>query len=412
MNRRKFIDKAAKQFALLNLTGFAAAHVMGSDSKKDIAPGIAKIRKEPVIRTLGRTGIKIPVVSMGVMNARVPNVITAAYDNGIRLFDTAWFYQRGRSEMNVGEVIARMGVRDKVFISTKIFLKETNRDLFKPEIKQLFLDRFQESLQRLKMPYVDILMNHVVSSEKELNNPLIIEALNELKEQKKIRFAGVSLHGDDSALVDNIVKTGYYDVVLVMFNIARADDAALLKSLEKAAKAGVGIMAMKTQCGDGGEQWWERPNAPQNEKAYSLNHTALLKWVLNHEFIATAIPGYTTFDQVETDFSVAYDLKLNPEESRFLENHSIRLTKSFCTHCGECINTCRKHVPVPDLMRTWMYAYQYGNLEQAINTASSFACPDGLSPCVACDHCTATCPRGLPVTARIGELKKLNFKYA
>ena len=156
MNRRKFIDKAAKQFALLNLTGFAAAHVMGSDSKKDIAPGIAKIRKEPVIRTLGRTGIKIPVVSMGVMNARVPNVITAAYDNGIRLFDTAWFYQRGRSEMNVGEVIARMGVRDKVFISTKIFLKETNRDLFKPEIKQLFLDRFQESLQRLKMPYVDI----------------------------------------------------------------------------------------------------------------------------------------------------------------------------------------------------------------------------------------------------------------
>jgi uncharacterized protein len=412
MNRRKFINKTTKQFALFNLLGFTAADAMGNEIKDNISKDIKNISGGPIYRTLGKTGIKVPIVSMGVMNALVPNIISAAYDKGIRLFDTAWFYQRGRSEMNVGDVIEALGARDKVTISTKIFLKETNRDLFQPEIKKLFLDRFAESLQRLKMSYVDILFNHVVSNEKEINNPYVIEALNELKAQKKIRFTGVSLHGDDTAMIDNVVKVGYYDVVLVMFNVARANDADLLKSLENAAKEGVGIIAMKTQCGSGGMQWWRRPDAPQNEKPYNLNQTALLKWVLKHEFITTAIPGFTSFDQIEDDFSVAYNLEMSHEESRFLEENSIKLTQSFCTLCGKCIGTCRKNVNVPDLMRTWMYAYQYGNIDQAVSTARSFAYRDGLNPCSSCDQCSAICHRGIPVNSRIDDLKRLNFEYA
>jgi uncharacterized protein len=35
-------------------------------------------------RTLGRTGLKLPIVSMGVMNADVPGILRRSYELGIR----------------------------------------------------------------------------------------------------------------------------------------------------------------------------------------------------------------------------------------------------------------------------------------------------------------------------------------
>jgi hypothetical protein len=50
--------------------------------------GDSKNRKF-VHRTLGKTGIELPVISMGVMNADNPELVRAALDAGIVLFDTA-----------------------------------------------------------------------------------------------------------------------------------------------------------------------------------------------------------------------------------------------------------------------------------------------------------------------------------
>ena len=71
-------------------------------------------------RRLGRTGLKLPVVSMGVMNADVPGVLVRAYELGVRHFDTAAVYQGGRSEEMLGNFVKEHGVRDKVVIATKV----------------------------------------------------------------------------------------------------------------------------------------------------------------------------------------------------------------------------------------------------------------------------------------------------
>ena len=57
-----------------------------------------------IYRTLGKTGIKLPVVSMGVMRADNPNLVKAAYENGMTHFDTANGYQGGRNETMLGEI--------------------------------------------------------------------------------------------------------------------------------------------------------------------------------------------------------------------------------------------------------------------------------------------------------------------
>ena len=399
-NRRNFIKKGLTGVAGLSIIPALNGNQVNQDEK--IKSG------EIIYRTIGRTGIKVPVVSMGVMNANLPGLIIRSYESGIRLFDTAWFYQNGMNETMIGDMLEKNGIRDDCIISTKIFLKETQRDLTLPETKQLFIDRFNQSLERLKTDHVEILFYHLSSVPEEHNNPHIIEALDELKAAGKVKFTGVSLHGDDAALIDDIAEKGYYDVVMVMFNAAMIDNKRLINSIENAANKGVGVIAMKTQCG-GNKGWWKgRYKGTELENA-ELNHKALLKWVLQYEFVATAIPGYTTYEQMDENASVAYDLNYTAEEKAFLDNAGLLLATNFCIRCGNCKPTCPMKVDVPNLMRTYMYAFQYKNMEHALATERTIKRSESISKCFECDNCVAECARNIQISDRIKSLKQLNY---
>jgi predicted aldo/keto reductase-like oxidoreductase len=140
-----------------------------------------------------------------------------------------------------------------------------------------------------------------------------------------------------------------------------------------------------------------------------LNHKAMLKWVLRHKSVATAIPGYTTFDQLDENFSVAANLEYSKEEQDFLRTAQVELAQSFCTRCEECMPSCPRNVDIPTLMGTYMYAYQYCNIEHACATEKTIPKESGLDVCRTCDACEAKCPKSLDVAQRIDALKDLNF---
>ncbi|TRX72611.1 aldo/keto reductase [Carboxylicivirga sp. M1479] len=405
MDRRKFLTRTGQSLALLNVAGLASAAPTLSKEYKNVAP------EDIIYRTLGRTGLQVPVVSMGVMNANIPGLIVRSYDKGIRLFDTAWYYQNGMNEKMLGETLDKHKLRDDVKIVTKVYLKETERDLYQPEIKAVFIERFEESLRRLKTDYVDVLIYHAASTIEEQNNPFIIEALTELKAAGKYKHCAVSLHGDDAALIDDVREKGFYDIIMVMFNIAYADDLRLQTAMQKAAEAGHGIIAMKTQCGGGGYMWWEK-HEDSRQSIGTLNHTAMLKWVLQHDYIATAIPGYTTYEQLDENFSVADNLAFTTQERDFLDKAHVQLAQSFCVQCSQCVNSCPHRNDIPTLMRTYMYAYQYDNMQQALATEKAMPRKYGLANCKDCGQCSAQCKRSLNLSQRIEALKELNFQHA
>ncbi|MDP1990137.1 MAG: aldo/keto reductase, partial [Syntrophales bacterium] len=76
-----------------------------------------------VYRTLGRTGLKLPVINMGVMNSDNPNLIRTALDSGIVLLDTAHAYMQGRNEEVIGSVI-KGRPRDSYMIGSKVSLPQ------------------------------------------------------------------------------------------------------------------------------------------------------------------------------------------------------------------------------------------------------------------------------------------------
>ena len=98
-----------------------SAVIAGSSHRTALWNTFAATDKKPPaleFRTLGRTGLKVTAVGMGVMNCSDPAVLLRAFDLGVNFYDTADCYMRGRNEEMVGK--AFRGKRDRVFIQTKV----------------------------------------------------------------------------------------------------------------------------------------------------------------------------------------------------------------------------------------------------------------------------------------------------
>ena len=407
-NRRDFLARVMGSLAASPL--LSSSHFFfGQSARTAPAAPDAGGNAKPIYRTLGKTGITLPIVSMGVMNADVPGLIPRSYELGIRHFDTAAGYQQGRNEEMVGRMIKEMGVRDKVIISTKVARLGRDRGQAQAqtysaaEMKAHFNEVFDGSLKRLQMDYVDILYNHSADSEADVNAEGTLEAMRALKKEGKARFLGVSSHQPEMALKE-AMKLGVYDVVLVPINFTMASNEGLLRTIDEAAKQGIGLVAMKTQAGGA-----TRPDPKLGKPLGPASMTALLKWVLHHDSITTAIPGYTTYEQLEQNFSVASNLAYSQEEQEFLSGKSVVANAQFCVQCGKCRADCPDSVDIPQLMRAHMYAVQYSNLPLAAETMAAIACGKGLTACSDCESCRAVCRNSVNIARKIEHLKALSW---
>jgi predicted aldo/keto reductase-like oxidoreductase len=396
-----------REFLTTPLKWAAAAGLVSGVSDRLLAQSSATTgAKQIVIRTLGKSGIKMPAVSMGVMNADVPGLIRRAYEVGMRHYDTAAFYQRGRNEEMVGSMIKEMGVRDKVIVATKVFLRGQGMSVHDPQAKSAFRQVFEGSLRRLQMDYVDILYYHAVDSAEDARAEGPLAALAELKKEGKARFVGFSTHSG-AAVLPEAVRLGVFDVGLVTINYAMAANKALLDAIDQTAKSGMGVVAMKTQAGG-----MARPDPRLGKSLPPYSQTALLKWVLDNPAITTAIPGFTTYQQLEQNFTVASNLAYTDEEKTFLGDKTLAANAQFCQQCGECRVDCPRGVDVPTLMRTHMYTVQYRNHELARATLAILPPGKGLDACGSCGECLARCRNQVDIRAKIANLRDSRLMLA
>jgi predicted aldo/keto reductase-like oxidoreductase len=390
LGRRSFLKKGLTGLAAVGaIPGAVKAAALGQPSP---APAAAK----PIVRTIGRTGLKVPVVSMGVMNADNPAVVQAALETGIVMLDTAHGYQRGRNEQMIGEVV-KGRPRDSYMIATKVPGPQKDRTmqgLDAPALEKAFLEKFDLSLQRLGLDHVEILYLHNNSTREDVQNPAILAALEKAKTSGKARFIGTTTHANEPAVIRATVEAKVYDVVLTAYNFRQDHREEVRKAVAEAAAAGVGVVAMKTQAG----AYWDK------EKLQPINMRAALKWVLNDPNVATAIPGFTTFDQLKEDWSVVADLALTPQELKDLR-FGEQAAGLYCQQCGQCLAGCPKGLPIPDLMRGYMYAYGYRNLRAAHELVGSLDLPG--EACGACASCTAVCAKGFDLADRVRDISRL-----
>ncbi|MFO7923908.1 MAG: aldo/keto reductase [Bacteroidales bacterium] len=380
LDRRKFLKLSAAGAAGGFIAGTSAVNASSLNNLSTVKDGI-------IYRTLGRTGMRVPVVNLGVMRVDNPRIVTMALDGGMTFLDTAHGYQNGRNEEMLGELL-KDRPRDSFYIATKI----------NPRGEQLsvdeFMRQFEVSLERLQLEYVDILYLHAQSSREGTLNENHLAALTKIREQGKTRFIGVTTHSNEAEVIRAATESKEYDVVCPAINFRMDTYNDIKQAIDEAAEAGLGVIAMKTMAG----AYWDQ------ERQDPINTKAALKYVLQNKNIHTSIPGVTAFQELEDNFEVNRDISLSSSEIE-----DLRLDQAeggmYCFGCEECIDQCPQKMPVPDIMRSFMYAYGYKDLSLARETMDSLNLREDA--CTNCTSCQVKCVQGFNVAEKIRKIDRV-----
>ena len=361
--------------------------------------------------TLGRTGLEISDISFGSSRLRRggEDLVRHALDKGVNYFDTAEDYTGGASENVIGRAL--QGQRDKVVIASKTMAGARER-------QDSMMRSLETSLRRLHTDYIDVYFNHAVNNVARLENPEWHAFVERAKEQGKIRFTGMSGHGGRLIeCLDYAFDRDMVDVVLVAYNFGQdpsfyanltrsfdmvAVQPELPRALEKAKSKDVGVVVMKTLMGArlNDMRPFERGGATFAQAAFA--------WVLRDPNVDALIISMTTRERIDEFVGASGAQTLSSEDVALLERYAIENGMTYCRHaCSDCESACPYGVAIPDVLRTRMYATDYGDPQFA--RAEYAKLEANASACLTCtgQPCAGACPHGIAIPSFTGATHRM-----
>ena len=356
---------------------------------------------------LGKTGVEIPDISFGTFSLEQDEqLVLHALERGITHFDTAEGYTEGRAESVLGRALR--GRRHEVTLTSKFWARPDHSAAHQMKV-------LETSLRRLGTDYIDVYLNHAVNELERLDSPEWQAFAERAKREGKIRAIGMSGHsGRLVECLGHALDEKLVDVILVAYNFSQTpsykeqvkrylqDLAAsfdfvttqplLPEMLARASAAGVGVMVMKTLQGA------RRNDMRPFESAGRTFAQAAFRWVLSEPAIDGLVVSMTSREMideyVEASGSGTRDLADLALLARYESRHA---TTSCVVGCGDCLSACPTAVSIPDVMRTRMYAVDYGIPEVAARGYAAIGRSAAACLCCSGAPCATACPRGLPI---------------
>jgi len=350
-------------------------------------------------RTLGRTGLRVPDIAFGSFRLKEgdEDLVRYAFDAGVTHFDTAESYGGGASERTLGRALA--GRRERCTITSKTVAAATGK-------RADFMRDLEESLRRLATDRIDVYLNHAVNDVARLANPEWQAFVADAKKQGKIRFAGMSGHaGNLIACLDYALDHDQADTLLVAYNFGQdpkfyerflrdmdmvSIQPDLPRVLEKAKAKNVGVQTMKTLMG-------ARLNDMRPyEKGNATFAQAAFRWVLSNANVDGVVVTMPDRPHVDEYLVASGAQALDRADTDLLVRYASLQAGSYCRHgCGLCEASCPADVPIGEVLRTRMYARDYGAIDLARDEYARLGAP--ASACLTCSGqpCAGTCPHGL-----------------
>lgn len=390
-NRRGFLKKS--------ILGISGAALIPGALKASVAENAVNTAVTSLpTRTLGRTGIKSPLISMGTSMTTNPNFVKAAYNAGVRLFFSAAYYREGNNELLVGKALKEFP-RDSYVICTAAEpdgfdgRSGTFTTPFDPEA---YMKKLDGSLVRFDVDYLDIFLLPMVCKKESVLNEPVLNVLKEFKKQGKTKHLGIATHDMCEDALYAAADAGIFDVIMIAYNYKVQNKESLHKAMEYAAKAGLGIIAMKSTAGAFRDKSRTTP----------LNTDAALKWVLQNENISTIVSGMSTIEEMQKNLAMINNLKITDQELKDLNLAGLDSDPSlYCHQCRKCIPQCPHNLDIPTIMRSYMYAYGYRDLEHAQYTLKESRLEG--NPCDKCEVCNVSCTAGFDVKNKIQDIARL-----
>ncbi|MBQ1320468.1 MAG: aldo/keto reductase [Solobacterium sp.] len=292
------------------------------------------------LSVLGYGCMRFTKKGTGIDVAKAEQEILTAYNAGVNYFDTAYVYSG--SEAALGEILERNGLRDKVYIATKLpqYLISTKAAAEK---------YFAEELNRLRTDHVDYyLMHHLtdIAMWERLKNVGIIDWIREKKASGAIRNIGFSYHGNTENFL-KILNDYNWDMCQIQYNYLDEVSQAGRRGLQAAYAKGIPVVIMeplrggklvnmlpgqaKTAMADSGRTWspaewglrWLYDQPEVTVVLSGMNSRAMVEE--NCRIADETVPGTMT----ESDFAVLEQVK-----KAIFANEKVGCTG--CRYCMPC----------------------------------------------------------------------------
>jgi predicted aldo/keto reductase-like oxidoreductase len=348
--------------------------------------------------------------SLGITDLRRSgDLVMAAIDGGVNYFDTAWMYPG--NEEALGTILKKNGVRDRVFIATKL-------PLVMVKGRGDFERYFGQSLERLGTGRVDYYLLHMLTDMdmwSRLKSLGIEEWIGEKKRAGQIGQIGFSFHGGGDQFL-RLIDDYPWEFCQIQYNYSDENFQAGVRGLRRAAEK-MPVMIMEPLLGGKLVSLLPREAAAVFKRADPALSPAGwgLNWVWNQEEVTLLLSGMNSGEQLEENLRLAgacrpgmlgdRDLAVY-REVLALMNRAFRIR---CTGCGYCM-PCPRGVNIPGCFGAYNASFAVGWVEGmkqfTTSTAITSARRSGPSLCVRCGGCEGRCPQHIPIIESLGRVKR------
>jgi hypothetical protein len=396
LSRREFV----KILGVLGAGSMVCAGRAFAQSNLSATTPVTAAKKIPN-RPFGRSGAQVSILGLaGDFDTESNQLIfKQALDWGVTYWDTSGGANGGKSERGIGMYLENNPqARREVFLATKY-----DGGGMTPGLNQ--------SLERLKTDYVDLYFLHGINNTSSLNDELKVW-VEKAKADKKIRFFGFSTHADMENCLQEAAKLGWIDGVMLKYDFRLMHADAMKAAVDAATKAGIGLIAMKTQS--------RSPIGTETDADLKLGghfiqrgftqQQAKLKAVWENPQIATICSKMLNTTILQSNVAAALDqTSLTAADHAALRQYATETRSGYCAGCTQLCETALKHqLPVGDVMRALMYHRSYGDHELARTVFHQL--PESARRGLAgFDYAAAerACPHGLPIAQLMREAGEL-----
>ena len=358
---------------------------------------------------LGFGCMRFPMKAGRIDLAETEREILTAVEGGVNYFDTAYIYPG--SEAALGEILERNGLRDRVYIATKLphYLIKSREGLDK---------LFNEELRRLRTDHVDFYLMHMLTDTdtwERLKAMGIEEWIAEKKASGAIRQLGFSYHGN-SDMFCKLIDAWDWDFCQIQYNYMDEHSQAGRRGLNHANGRGIPVVIMEPL--RGGKLVSRLPEeAKRIFESYPIRHTPAqwaFRWLWNQPEVTVVLSGMNSDEMVRDNLRTASTVRvgeLGPEEEAMLRQVVAAINSKMkvgCTGCGYCM-PCPKNVDIPGTFAAYNRRYQegkfWGFVDYVICTLLRKN-PTPASNCIGCGKCEKHCPQHLHIRQKLGEAQK------
>lgn len=366
------------------------------------------------LSVLGFGCMRMPAKGRNIDVEEAKKQILHSIDNGVNYLDTAWPYHGGSSESFLGEhILSDKSVRERVFIATKLPCFAINKTSKFDEI-------FNKQLEKLKVDYIDYYLLHTLNGVlwQKMVDLGIIEWMNKIKAEGKVKHMGFSFHGKQADF--NKIVDGYdFDFVQVQFNILDENYQAGIKGIDYASQKGLGVIVMEPL--RGGSLVGKIPD--DVKKIYDtadIKRSAAdwaLRWIYNHPQVTVVLSGMNNMDHINENIKVASETmpsSLTDKEENIIKGVRAKyheLLTVGCTGCAYCM-PCPVGIDIPGSLKGLNDYHMFSKSQAKLFhiAFSGIMTDDGkphyASSCIECGKCENKCPQNIEIRMMLKQVRK------